>query len=437
MGIRSKLTSFLSLIWSNLFGDVRRSTNKRTLEKGTNVEELALDGEVAISLLKRIEEEIPTTLSCETFEVSVDAEIDYVDKSGIYTRREITTDQIFEYEDGVLVIRAFCHRRKDYRTFVSKRIQHWKDSQSGKLVPVPDLSQYLRKIASADPQNIAREIYEHFIHEIYLAIDSLARFSGHSQNQKYSITGQRRTRILDWVWNQEESKVLSQILQASSELAYEELRVLISETEVTRSIRLSSVSVLRKASDARKQALIEFISQSLRGTPEHDSSIGVLKDELIHPSFPIKPIEINHINDNSSKVTAKDFADAKKKAEPAQKKYQKAQKSKTRSKAYRYYERNDPVRICALREAQSELAIKQRDGDLVFDREDFEQKIRAKLIRLMSEEDMEDQDEMFLRRLGSGISLAYLTFGLKKKNRGWYQGPNGRCVIDLRNASPS
>ncbi|NDB65966.1 MAG: hypothetical protein EB165_07185, partial [Euryarchaeota archaeon] len=105
---------------------------------------------------KAVEETFSTsTLSCEKIEVSVDACIDYVDKKGNETRRDITTEEVYEYEDGVLVIRAFCHRRKDYRTFVSKRIRHWVNSNNGKPVAISDLRQELHWYADLDLNHLA------------------------------------------------------------------------------------------------------------------------------------------------------------------------------------------------------------------------------------------------------------------------------------------
>ena len=35
---------------------------------------------------------------------------------------------------------------------------------------------------------------------------------------------------------------------------------------------------------------------------------------------------------------------------------------------------------------------------------------------------------------GQGISLRMLYFGPRKMNKGWYPGPDGKDVIDIRNA---
>ena len=93
-------------------------------------------------------------LSCEKIEVSIDATIDYVDKWGNETRRDITTEEVYDYEDGVQVIRAFCHRRKDYRTFVSKRIRYWVNSANGKPININELPRYLRDQSRLDLNNI-------------------------------------------------------------------------------------------------------------------------------------------------------------------------------------------------------------------------------------------------------------------------------------------
>jgi len=437
VGIRSRVNSILKRAWWVLFGKDNHDASEALAETCHDASQASPgNAPEAIAIEPDTSGDTPRTLSCETYEVSVDAEIDYVDKNGKFSRREITTDQVFDYEDGVLVIRAFCHRRKDYRTFVSKRIQHWKDTASGRLISIGNLSEYLRGKSDVDPCNVASNIFYLYIHEIHLAIDALTRFSGNSGTPKDKISGKKRNYLLDWIWKQEGAHRCSANLDnASKKECYSHLKVLISDTRVTRPVFLSSVSVLRKGTAARKQQLIDFISECLDRLPEHDSAVSVLKDELLHPSFSFQSTKETPPERKQEQVTEQDFRQALSRVASSQNKYRKSKKQATRSIAYRNYERNDPIRICALKEAQLQLAIMQMDGETVFDREEFELMIRQKLLTLMSEEDLEDQGEMFLRRLGSGISLAYLTFGLKKKNRGWYEGPDGRCVIDLRNAT--
>jgi hypothetical protein len=437
VGIRSRVNSILKRAWWVLFGKDNHEASEALAEKCDYASRVTpANASEAIAIEPDTSGDTPTTLSCETYEVSVDAEIDYVDKNGKFSRREITTDQVFDYEDGVLVIRAFCHRRKDYRTFVSKRIQHWKDTASGQLVSIGGLSKYLRGKSDVDSCNVASNIFYLYVHEIHLAIDALTRFSGNSATPKNQIGGKKRNSLVDWIWSQDGAhRYVVNLDEVSRKECYAHLKVLITDARVSRPVFLSSVSVLRKGSETRKQQLIDFISKCLSGLPEHDSAVSVLKDELLHPSFSIQSTKETPPERKQEQVTEQDFVQARSRVASSQKKYRKSKKRSARSIAYRNYERNDPVRMCALKEAQLQLGIKQLDGELVFDREEFELKIRQKLLTLMSEEDLEDQGEMFLRRLGSGISLAYLTFGLKKKNRGWYDGPDGRCVIDLRNAS--
>ena len=263
MGVRARVKSLLKSVWWVLFGteDNPSTVPPRSIEDAQH--QLMRESESqAITFQTDASGDSPLTLSCDTFEVSVDAEIDYIDKSGKYSRRQITTDQIFDYEDGVQVIRAFCHRRKDYRTFVSKRIQHWKDIHSGRLISIDDLSEYLRSKSDSDPSNTASNIFNTFIHEVYLAIDVLMRFSGNKSTPKDRISGKKRNSLVEWILNQEEAQRLSRNIDASAKHeAYEQLKKLISDSRVTRPVYLSSVSVLRKASDDRKQRLIAFVSQ--------------------------------------------------------------------------------------------------------------------------------------------------------------------------------
>ena len=282
----------------------------------------------------------PTTLSCTSYEVSVTAEIDYIDKSGQFTRRVIRTDEIFDYEDSVLVIRAYCYRRKDYRTFVSKRIQYWRDTTSGELVPVSSLSEYLRRKSDQDPGNVATEIYNLFIHEIHLAIDALVRFSGNTSSLKDRVKGKKRRALLTWIWRQAASlRLLTGLDVASKESAFELLFNLITDTRISRPLYLSSVSVMRKASDARKQALIQFVSESLSGTPEHDSAVSVLKEGILSPSFSIQSSTVKDEVRQSETLTSRDFGDVRIAAANLRKKYKRTKQAKDRSFAYRRYER--------------------------------------------------------------------------------------------------
>ena len=84
--------------------------------------------EVPVEAETDVVEEEKRPLLCDKFLVKDFLVIEYVDKSGNATKRSIRTEEVYEYDDGVLVIRAWCHLRKDYRTFVSNRIQGCRDA---------------------------------------------------------------------------------------------------------------------------------------------------------------------------------------------------------------------------------------------------------------------------------------------------------------------
>ena len=80
------------------------------------------------------------------------------------------------------------------------------------------------------------------------------------------------------------------------------------------------------------------------------------------------------------------------------------------------------------------LTEKSNAGVEVFDRAEFELDIVTAVSNAMTKEDLSEEGEMFLKRFGQGISLGILNFGLKKGNKCWYLGSNGREFSDLRNA---
>ena len=130
----------------------------------------------------------PSTLSCDNHEVSVDATIDYVDRYGNATRREITTEQIYDYEDGVVVIRAFCHKRKNYRTFISSRIKYWLDTNSGKPVSLQNLSIYLVKASQVDLANIAINISSMAGAEVQVFIHAVGKYTRNTYTSRNGLT---------------------------------------------------------------------------------------------------------------------------------------------------------------------------------------------------------------------------------------------------------
>lgn len=68
-------------------------------------------------------------------------EVDYVDAQGVPTRRRIEVRSLSEY-DGRLYIDAWCHLRRDERSFRSDRIRTMINCQTGEIVTDP--RQHLR-----------------------------------------------------------------------------------------------------------------------------------------------------------------------------------------------------------------------------------------------------------------------------------------------------
>ena len=77
--------------------------------------------------------ERPQRFLRDRYQVNEKANIEYIDKSGSRTTRTILTEEVYEYSDGALVIRAYCYKRKNYRTFISSRVQLWTDIARGAI----------------------------------------------------------------------------------------------------------------------------------------------------------------------------------------------------------------------------------------------------------------------------------------------------------------
>lgn len=372
-----------------------------------------------------VEDELKA-ICIEKYLVSVDAEIDYTDKNGNKTRRNICTDEIYEYDDGVLVIRAFCKKRNDYRTFVSKRIDFWKDTETGENIKYDkhddqDLREYLKKFANADPGNIANEMYEKYIHEINIVCGTLERWS--QEKKGFGL-------LVNWISEKEFSKeLLRPLTGVSRDEAWEELLYMIKESQVNVTPIKGSVRALLRASDARKNALVGFVEKILEGQASQSSAVQTLRDDLraeggeLGYDIPVIP------GPQGEQVDA-----IKKKSIEAKANYKSRKDKKRRSKNYRASERGNAIKLVSFDEAKSKLASKINKGDLVFDREAFEEEVRREVCKVFTQEELDNEGDMLLRRFHCGISLAYLSFGLKMKNDGWYKDENGRYVINLGNA---
>ena len=76
-----------------------------------------------------------------------------------------------------MVIRAFCHSRRDYRTFVSKRIRYWVEPNSGKPVDVGNIGEYLIKVSRRGIPNLAMNLTANANSEISLFKFYIGKFS--------------------------------------------------------------------------------------------------------------------------------------------------------------------------------------------------------------------------------------------------------------------
>lgn len=112
----------------------------------------------------------------------------------------------------------------------------------------------------------------------------------------------------------------------------------------------------------------------------------------------------------------------KEEASEAKKNYQSERKEKKRSKSYCSYERKEPVKLLALEQTIKVLAEKSNAAVEVFDRAEFELDIVTAVSNALTQEELAEEGEMFLKRCGQGISLVMLNLGLKKNNKGWWVG---------------
>ncbi len=78
----------------------------------------------------------------DTRPVKVTADIEYVDKEGQFTKRQISISQFCEWEGGY-AIHAHCHMREENRTFLTRRIKSFIDLRTGDKVI--DIGAFLRK----------------------------------------------------------------------------------------------------------------------------------------------------------------------------------------------------------------------------------------------------------------------------------------------------
>ena len=372
-------------------------------------------------------------ICCNKFLVSDTLQIDYVSKTGESSSRMIRTEEVYEYDDGVLVLRAWCSLRKDYRTFVSSRIQSCWDAFSHELVD--DVLARLKKSSLSDPGNVAHEVLSHCSLEIPIAINSLMKSSGHKSYDKRFVQGAKKRALVRWVIGKPRALSLLQTLPMEQRGDVEEIVERENgDTKVTNSTYRYCVGALQKTRytshlEFRREELILFIAEAMVGDPDKDSVVNALKQDLLDPSFRIKPglddLEEFH----------KEFKKLKKDSDKAKKKYKCKNKPKTVSSNYRRYERAQPVRVLAIDEALRQLKVCVESERFLLGKVEFEQRVMNAVSAEFTTDEVESK--MFSKRLGEGLSTAYCAFGLRKYNSSWFKDSYGKEWLDLKTRSSS
>lgn len=398
------------------------------------------------AVLGRVETFDPSTLSCEQHEVSVDATIDYVDKLGNSTRRDITTEEIYDYEDGVVVIRAFCHKRKDYRTFISKRIKYWIDSNSGKPVPVQNLADYLIRASRIDVANLAISAMANVGYEVKLFKYYVGKFTStfsYTKNgiKRFEVDKKLAEAFSEFVLAsalQSDTIASQDITQLSTDLKEELRRDIVDRifsTKVTEGQVYLCRNLLNDRSLSRRKSFTNAVKKITADLPGGSSIIQVLEDEFLDPSFKIDYSTFFKRVEEDKSQTIQEIKSEAEEAEEELATVSKTEppKSKARSKKHRKSAELNVIRNLARQECHTQLLKNLQEGVMIIEREPFEQEIRRRVCALLTEAEIAKYGDMMLPYLGNGIQFGYLVTGLKKKNRGWYPNESGKVVIDLNN----
>ena len=374
-------------------------------------------------------EENKRPLLCEKFLVKDLLLIDYVDKSGNATRRSISVEEVYAYDDGVFVLRAWCRLRKGYRTFVSSRIQGCRDSFSKETVF--DLLSRLKKRAFLDPGNVATEILDDMGKEIDIAIYSLTNYSTSQGYKKRFVSGKKKRALIDWVMNQSKAESLLLTQTPEGRLQVDDLlEAFIEDTRVTQSRYDACTRVMRRTRftnfyEAKRQDLIVFVEKTLDGEGAKNTAVTRLKEDLLDPSPRIR-------GQDEANLATKEFEQVKKDSKKAERNYRSKRKSEVISKQYRRFERGEPARLLTIEVALRNLQKCLDDERLLFGKDEFEECVMKEVSFVFSEKELEQEGEMFRKRCGAGLSAAYCSFGLFKKNRSWFIDSTGKSWLDLK-----
>ena len=468
MGLRSSLKRFLKSLWNEFKGSAREgyergrygaegkpprpralSTDERF--KQSSVETLAETqsrntAAVPISAPPApIGKEVPpvvdaeyfdpSTLSCEKFEVSVDACIDYVDKKGNETRRDITTEEVYEYEDGVLVIRAYCHRRKDYRTFVSKRIRHWVNSTNGKPVDISDLRKELRWYADLDLTYIALNLgFAHSrVLDFYIGKFTRNFHTSRSGRKYYRMPSTLDRKLIEWEFAQSTNTFRTERLTAEQKEEVKDLMYNFRREDgrkkcsgVDEGIAFLMCNSLKSSGLGTRRSVVSLAETLLEGMPEKASVVQVLIEDFLDPSFKISPTK------ERDEVVAKEFeeqqkrnaeekrikeireylkqqesekniivADIKEESKEAEEELENVSKtstakSKKRRRVSRLTSELNAVRLIARNECQNQLLKNLEEGKMIFERAPFENEIRKRVCTLLTDKEMNKYADLLL-----------------------------------------
>ena len=378
-------------------------------------------------------EEQKRPLLCEKFLVQDSLLIDYVDKSGVATRRGVRVEEVYAYDDGVYVLRAWCLLRKGYRTFVSTRIKGCRDTFSKEMVF--DLLSRLKKRSQSDPGNVAQEILDYMNNEIVISIYSLTNYSTGKGYEKRFVSGKKKNFLIDWVLEQSNVQSMLDSLDTDKHSEVEDLvRESIGDIKVTQSSYESCARSMKRtryvfsnddALEVKRQQLILFVKEALEGEAARETAVTRLKEDLLDPSFRLgKEVD--------SDLFGKEFGKVKKDSKKAEKKYRRKRKPEVVSKQYRRYERGEPVRLLAIEVAQRNLQQCLDDDRLLFGKDEFEDCVMREVEFAFTEKELKKAGEMFRKRCGAGLSTAYCAFGLRKENRSWFTDSTGKSWLNLK-----
>jgi len=345
-----------------------------------------------------------------------------------------------------VVIRAFCHRRKDYRTFVSKRIRYWLEPNSGRTIEVHKLGEYLIKASKRDIPNLVLNIAASASSEINLFKFYIGKFTQYYRisdkgAMRYEVTTPHSIELARYITNNQSignggfREEISQLGSSDLVAFTNELSEYISNQQVGEAPAFISKKVFANKSLPRRKAFVDLVETLTGDLPSAASISQVMRDELLDPSFRIDFKEFATEISNNQTQAVEDIKEQSENAERELAEISESEpvKSKKRSKKHRKSAELNVIRNIARNECQIQLLKNLSEGKMVFERQPFEQEVRRRVCKILSEKEIAKYGDMMLPYLGNGIQFGYLVTGLKKKNRGWYPNEQGVVVIDLNN----